>query len=161
VLTPQDFLDGLANTAGVSERLRGSFRAGFDPSRDFWFTGAAGLFPTDTDDDVAQICATLSSRPSRVDSAMGRTWISGADSSLWYNHAITPNSRVSDCSASGTPVDPDYTSHNVVGARSLHPQGVHVLMMDGSVRFVRDGIARDAWRALGTRAGSEPLSTVE
>jgi hypothetical protein len=32
---------------------------------------------------------------------------------------------------------------------------VNVVLMDGSVRFVRDGISPSTWRALGTRAGNE------
>jgi prepilin-type processing-associated H-X9-DG protein len=43
-----------------------------------------------------------------------------------------------------------------LAARSAHPGGVHVGFADGSVRFVRDTIPKDAWRAIGTRAGGEP-----
>jgi hypothetical protein len=32
------------------------------------------------------------------------------------------------------------------------------MLMDGSVRFVRDTIAQTTWRALGTRAGAEVVS---
>jgi hypothetical protein len=34
---------------------------------------------------------------------------------------------------------------------------VNVMLMDGSVRSVRDGIDRAVWRALGTRAGGETI----
>jgi prepilin-type processing-associated H-X9-DG protein len=40
-------------------------------------------------------------------------------------------------------------------ARSRHTGGVNVLLGDGSVRFVQDGVAPDAWRALGTRSAGE------
>jgi hypothetical protein len=37
----------------------------------------------------------------------------------------------------------------------MHPGGVHVLAMDGSVHFVTDAIDRRVWAAAGTRAGGE------
>lgn len=45
--------------------------------------------------------------------------------------------------------------YRVVTARSYHVGGVNALLLDGSVRFVGSTIARDTWRALGTRAGGE------
>ena len=42
-----------------------------------------------------------------------------------------------------------------ITARSYHPGYVNVLMMDGSVHAVQDGINPQIWRALGTRAGGE------
>ena len=40
-----------------------------------------------------------------------------------------------------------------------HPGGVNALMGDGSVRFMKDSIARRAWWSLGTRGGGEVLSS--
>jgi prepilin-type processing-associated H-X9-DG protein len=45
-----------------------------------------------------------------------------------------------------------------IGANSFHPGGTNLLLMDGSVRFVKDGIGLAIWSALGTRAGGEVLS---
>ena len=42
---------------------------------------------------------------------------------------------------------------------SFHPGGVNVLLMDGSVRFIKDGVTLSTWNALGTRAGSEVISS--
>ncbi|MGC8643862.1 MAG: H-X9-DG-CTERM domain-containing protein, partial [Isosphaeraceae bacterium] len=45
-----------------------------------------------------------------------------------------------------------------IGASSLHPGGVNVLLMDGSVRFIKDAINPTIWSALATRAGGEIVS---
>jgi prepilin-type processing-associated H-X9-DG protein len=57
---------------------------------------------------------------------------------------------------SATEANPGDT-YAAVTSRSFHPGGVNVLMMDGSVRFVRNSIAQATWRALGTRAGGEVI----
>jgi prepilin-type processing-associated H-X9-DG protein len=41
---------------------------------------------------------------------------------------------------------------------SHHPGGVNVLLLDGSVRFIKETIDRATWRALGTRSGQEITS---
>jgi prepilin-type N-terminal cleavage/methylation domain-containing protein/prepilin-type processing-associated H-X9-DG protein len=45
-----------------------------------------------------------------------------------------------------------------VTARSYHPDGVNALLGDGSVRFIKNGIDGQAWRALGTVTGGEIIS---
>ena len=43
----------------------------------------------------------------------------------------------------------------VVTSRSHHTGGVNALLMDGSARFIDSSIAKDVWRALGSRSGGE------
>ncbi len=40
-----------------------------------------------------------------------------------------------------------------------HPAGVNVLAGDGSVRFVKNSVSVPTWRALGSRAGGEVVSS--
>jgi len=46
-------------------------------------------------------------------------------------------------------------SYAAVTARSYHSGLVNGLLMDGSVRSIRDGISLEVWRGLCTRAGGE------
>ena len=58
--------------------------------------------------------------------------------------------------ADNPPCNGDNPAFNA--ARSRHPGGVHALMGDGSVRFIKDAIEVNLWRALGSPAGSEVVS---
>ena len=49
--------------------------------------------------------------------------------------------------------------YGALTARSYHPGGVNALLGDGSVRFVKSTIDGNTWRALGTIAGGEVISS--
>lgn len=53
---------------------------------------------------------------------------------------------------------PTYAS---VPARSYHPGGVNVLFADGSVKFVKDSVNWQSWRAIGTVNGGEVVSATD
>jgi prepilin-type processing-associated H-X9-DG protein len=44
-------------------------------------------------------------------------------------------------------------------ARSRHAGGVNAAFMDGHVAFIKNSIDPPTWRALGTRAGGEVISS--
>jgi prepilin-type N-terminal cleavage/methylation domain-containing protein/prepilin-type processing-associated H-X9-DG protein len=69
-----------------------------------------------------------------------------------YYHVMPPNQAACALSANFGNVD------SFIGPSSFHPGGVNVLLMDGSVRFVKSGVALTSWNALGTRAGCEVIS---
>jgi prepilin-type processing-associated H-X9-DG protein len=46
----------------------------------------------------------------------------------------------------------------VFSASSGHPGGVNVLCMDGSARFVNNGVNLAVWQAISTRAAGEVVS---
>ena len=46
----------------------------------------------------------------------------------------------------------------MIAAKSNHPGGVNVGLLDGSVRFVKNTVDAGAYGALGTRAGGEVIS---
>lgn len=69
-----------------------------------------------------------------------------------YSHTMPPNAPGNDCGIR-------IFSAAHIAARSYHQGGVNVAFGDGAVRFVRDAINLSIWRALGTRAGAEVVSS--
>ena len=51
---------------------------------------------------------------------------------------------------------PNNTLDHVEDSNSEHPQGVHLMLADGSVQAINNEIDPNIWVALGTRAGTEP-----
>jgi prepilin-type processing-associated H-X9-DG protein len=66
-----------------------------------------------------------------------------------YYHVMTPNQPACAVSSAFGNVD------SFIGASSFHPGGVNVLLLDGSVRFVKSSVGLATWNALGTRAFGE------
>lgn len=54
------------------------------------------------------------------------------------------------------PHTPNSPVNHVDNFWSMHPQGVNILFVDGSVQNVSDDISPPVWWALGTKAGHEP-----
>jgi prepilin-type N-terminal cleavage/methylation domain-containing protein/prepilin-type processing-associated H-X9-DG protein len=55
----------------------------------------------------------------------------------------------------------DHTAAGYGAFRSEHAGGAHFAFADGSVRFVRDGVAPAVYRATGTRAGGEVATVTD
>lgn len=158
---PNAFTDGLSNTVMMSEKLMGDDRESvFTPTRDFWTLGWPYSNPNfPPGNQVISMCEKLpSSDPPHV-SKGGRTWyISGFDSTL-YNHLVPPNWNGPGCKVDGSFPSPDLSSNHggIFGASGGHPGGVNCLMGDGSVRFIKNAININTWRALSSRAGGEVI----
>ena len=85
----------------------------------------------------------------------GQIW--GTDSAAQgggYAHIMTPNRNA--CMFPGQPYPVEWSAV-CVGPSSFHPGGVNVGFLDGSVRFVKDGVALQTWWAIATRAGGEVI----
>ncbi len=91
-------------------------------------------------------------------------WSNGNSFLDGFTTALPPNTK----SPAGTNgLDTDVTSededdggptYSAVTSRSYHPGGVNVLFGDGSVKFIKNSIAVNTWRALSTVAGGEVVS---
>jgi len=152
-----DIPDGTSNTLLWSQTLRGSgaatttgtaFTALSAEQRKRSYASlpgrginpAGGLLPHPTEAEALAATTWVNNR--------GGSWMWGAPSVNGFVAFRTPNSTL-----------PDATGHGQgwLSARSNFSGGVNVALGDGSVRFVRDSVAIDTWRALATRAGGEVL----
>ncbi len=150
VLSSRSFSDGLSHTAAYSERIHGTGNGSsvVNPARDFGNINVM-TYCTDRDGDYALECCRLASaRGFPAFRMAGFTWFYGDFECAAYNHAQEPNGRIPDAVEGGP-------WFGIATARSFHAGGVNTLMADGSVRFVRESIARKVWRGLGTRNGDE------
>jgi prepilin-type N-terminal cleavage/methylation domain-containing protein/prepilin-type processing-associated H-X9-DG protein len=68
-------------------------------------------------------------------------------------HCVYPYQQNPPCFGPATSTAP-----SMYGSRSRHPGGVDVSMCDGSVRFVKNSISLNLWRALSTTRGNEIIS---
>lgn len=97
-------------------------------------------------------------------------WVESAAQHVGFTTAWPPNKKIQG-GPNGEYADTDINSKRektavadtlprfaAINARSYHPAGVNALMGDGSVRFFKDTIHGNTWRALGTVAGGEVIS---
>ena len=142
--------DGLSQTVGFSEKLRGHIDpAHIDPRSSALYGGLNSFY---TERESLDACRTLRGTPDGSFTMTGLTWFVGTLTQTCYNHALEPNSATVDCILGG--YNPP-SGH--FGARSNHPQGVQVGFLDGSVRFIKTSVARSIWTGLGTRNGNETV----
>lgn len=146
-----DITDGTSNTAAFSESILGD-GAEVSPTQPgdekvaYKYLGYTGTLPSDSACAGTPVVWNGYNR-------RGFMWASGEVRCVSYNHNYPPNSKNFDCVAN----DPTMTYIGVGyrAARSRHTDGVNVLLGDGSVRFVRDGVDPLVWRQAATRAGGE------
>jgi prepilin-type N-terminal cleavage/methylation domain-containing protein/prepilin-type processing-associated H-X9-DG protein len=153
-----DVRDGLSNTISFSEvkAYQPALHDGGQP------TGVGVPPPTSPNE--------LGRYPGTFDVTWSHTqWVSGHILHSGMSSGFPPNTVIPYVN-SGQQYDIDFTSSRlgtsdtlqtylVVTSRSYHPGGVNTLKLDGSVRFSKSTISKATWRALGTRAGGEVLSS--
>jgi prepilin-type N-terminal cleavage/methylation domain-containing protein/prepilin-type processing-associated H-X9-DG protein len=137
--------DGLSNTTFFSERvLADGNNAIVSPIADVFFSPG---FPMTPDDAMQQCQAVdINNLANQFPLFMGAPWLCGQHIFL---HVTPPNTRSCGFFIALRAVMPP-SSH--------HPGGVNVGFGDGSVKFIKDPINLQIWRALGTRAGGEIVS---
>jgi prepilin-type N-terminal cleavage/methylation domain-containing protein/prepilin-type processing-associated H-X9-DG protein len=161
-LTLAHISDGTGNTVIFSEWVRGDGMSptdakdgnqttyilpGFDPNTNLG-TGITGEYSN------AQNCQQ--NFRIREYTWKGDRWLNqDPGSGGFYSHSMPPNKR--SCSYWGGCIGSD-CFETMLAAGSMHPGGVNVLFLDGSVRFVKSTVQYETWHAIGTRDGGEVLS---
>jgi prepilin-type N-terminal cleavage/methylation domain-containing protein len=139
-----DITDGTSNTAAFSERVLADGNNGVvSPLADVFFSPLA---PT-TADEARTMCRAvdINNLANQFPLFMGAPWMHGQHT---YLHVDTPNSR--SCGF--------FTVLRAcMPPSSRHVGGVHLLLCDGSARFITENIDLTVWRALGSRNGGEPV----
>lgn len=148
------FRDGTSTTAAMAEWLRGTSKPSeVQPSRSTFQTPRPLVKPEEFEEFVAE-CRTLDPTQAVINPlAKGQSWLRGDLSYTLYNHVLNPGER--SCTNDTAVQQGAWT------AGSLHPGGTLVLFVDGHVGFVRQSIASQVWRSLGSRAGGEAVSAQE
>jgi prepilin-type processing-associated H-X9-DG protein len=139
-----DITDGTSHTAAFSERLLTDGSNGIStPHRDVYLAGGD---PT-TQNQAVQMCNAVDANnlANQFPVFMGAPWIDGQHG---YQHVNVPNAR--SCGF--------FPTKATMPPSSMHPGGVHMLLCDGSARFVSENVNLQTWRAIGTRAGGETVS---
>jgi prepilin-type N-terminal cleavage/methylation domain-containing protein/prepilin-type processing-associated H-X9-DG protein len=161
----RDVTDGTSNTVAFSEGLVGG------PSATKGYRGTAVLSAGGTSDQmldarVNQVaintglgkCTSMYQSGSNLNQYRGHFWEVGANGTTLFNTVVTPNSskyKWSACRSNGGGW-PDQATY--ANASSNHSGGVNVLMVDGSVKFIKDSVNQVSWWSIGTRNGGEVVS---
>jgi len=140
--------DGTSNTALFSEHIIGDFSQAL--ATEHGDTFQPGTYPS-TQDEAVQQCRDMNWRDIARQgySDVGAPWIYGYHSTTSYYHVGPPGSR----SCMFPPLRIATT------ANSKHAGGVNVLLGDGSVKFVKETINIQTWRAMGSRNLGEIISS--
>jgi prepilin-type processing-associated H-X9-DG protein len=179
-----DFKDGLSGTLFVSEgyighpQFRGCLNSPSVPS-----DPSVGTFTPDnvpppgplSAQALLNLASSCGAKPGHVKDGglIGHTrWTNGGVYYTGFTTAMPPNAKVLVQSQGPTnagqmvPADWDSVDENDGGptymsltASSYHPAGVNVLFADGHVQFIKDSVNPVTWRALGTIAKGEIVSS--
>jgi prepilin-type N-terminal cleavage/methylation domain-containing protein len=162
-LRPTSITDGLSNTLMLSE-----VKAFTPYSRNI--PSAVSPIPPTSAAEVATLVAAAPDKkmgPSINDNTGHTEWPDGRVHHSGFTTVLTPNTAVpsgmagvrdeADVNTMQEGRSASVPTYAAITARSYHAGMVHVALMDGSVRSVRNEIPLATWRALGTRSGGEVI----
>ena len=162
-----DITDGASNTIAYSESLTGKENVG-NAYRGNSTRGVADpgivVFNAATQPALIltglQNCAQAFKNNQKIATNKGQLWGFGARAySLFQTIQVPNDSQFQFGSCQFGCDDCGLDQSWSVGAQSAHSGGVNVLFADGSVRFVKDSVARPTWYALGTRDSGETIGS--
>jgi prepilin-type processing-associated H-X9-DG protein len=162
-----DFTDGLSNTMAASEGYIGHLQARNCYTNPQSPPGMSPTFVPTPNVSIATLKTLVNScaNSGKFGQKLGHTrWTNGGVYYSGVTTAVPPNTNVTYPGYSG-PFDWVSTDENNGGptyaslsASSYHSGGVNVVFADGSVKFMKNSVSPDTWRALGSVAGGEVIS---
>jgi len=172
--------DGTSNTAIFSENLMGNSSSGENSSSGVGSPGAGSIYVMTT--TITTTTPTLTNQGSlganlqwigktycpptaklSTYSNNGFSWASaGNGEGGGYSHIQTPNQRNcwgsnQDSNSPNGASGNQYQYGNLLTAKSNHSGGVNMSFLDGSVKFIKNGVSNGTYGALGTMAGGEVI----
>ena len=162
VYTFAQITDGTSNTAAFSEKVIGLFSNALDlrkPSSTVFAVNAPAL--PGIPDQYYTACLAIQPMTGNLETGQGFdgepfgpgcAWSVGYPPQTRYTHVMPPNGNSCDYGAGGASIRGAHT------ASSRHSGGVNVMLLDGSVKFIKSTIAVKTWWALGTAFNGEPIS---
>jgi hypothetical protein len=144
--TIADVTDGTSNTVAASEIITGDGNSTVFTRGDVVHGGTVN-FPNTFATKAQLATFSTSCNPANNYGITGKNWINGMPGQTLFNTLNPPNSPNLDCMECGGCAWHD--ARGVINARSRHIGGVHVLLLDGSTRFVSNNIDINTWQHLG------------
>ncbi len=178
--------DGLSNTLAAAEGYIGhaqmrscmsSPQAPTDASVGLWTPTNVPLPGPNSSAALAALIASCGTATGKVKAggpightrwANGGVYYSGFTTAMPPNGSVLAQSRATGFTNAGQILQMDWDNidendggptYMSLTASSYHPSGVNALFADGSVHFIKNSISPVNWRALGTVAGGEVLSS--
>jgi len=146
--------DGLSNTAMFSEFVKGKgFNITSNTSTDgvhmtYAIPNGVTTYPQGDTDANYKLALACQATTSRNWDFKGEVWtMHDSGRGGGYFHIQPPNRKA--CNPAGY--------DTIIGASSYHPGGVNLLLLDGSVKFAKNGVGIRTWHALGTINGGETV----
>jgi prepilin-type N-terminal cleavage/methylation domain-containing protein/prepilin-type processing-associated H-X9-DG protein len=150
-------IDGTSNTAMFSEVMRAM--TANSTTVDYTTCVSSGAISADPAlSDGRNVSGCNGGSPARLINYVGLQYHRGGiNQNSFYSHTLPPNWNRKQPSAAAQKYNCGDTSFRRahLAASSYHSGGVNVCLADGSVRFVRDSVDFNAWRAFGTRGNGE------
>jgi len=107
---------------------------------------------------IQSCSAALASDRTGHTSALGEAWIFDITGVSFGNLLLPPNPKTPNCDSS-TVASNTLQNPGVFGLASYHSGGANVVMLDGSVKFIKDSINQPTLWALGSVAQGEVISS--
>jgi len=146
--------DGLSSTLALSEFLVNHPNPiSADPERLYHLPFDYTTIQATSAADFADRCLALRSMKPSPTPFKGWVWMFGEPEKTLFDTFLPPNSPNCRNTPGSTEV------YSTTTASSLHPGGVSAAFLDGHVRFVRDSVAPEIWRSLGTGNGGEVVNS--